>query len=143
MAEENIGLLLSSNICAAPLITNIYYMYMYVHAFTYDSLTYSRNLIQQAIFVVNIPNLYLNVILCQLEVEYVVVLTNVSMAFVALAISFVQIAVLDQCKRNIFRNRSRATMISNGVKPINERDRFALAGSITVSLTLIRHARVT
>ena len=143
MAEENVGLLLSSNIYAAPLITNIYYMYMYVRVFTCDSLTYSRNLIQQVIFVVNIPNLYLNVILCQLEVEYVFAFTNISMGFVDLSIFFIHIATFSQCKQNIFRNRSRAKMISNGVKPINDRDRFALAGSITVPLTLIRLARET
>ena len=84
---------------------------------------------------VNIPNLYLNAILCQLEVEYVFAFTNVSMGFEASAIFFVHIATFSQCKRNIFRNRSRATMISTGVKPINDRDRFAHAGSITVSIT--------
>ena len=110
---------------------------MYVCVFTCDLLTYSRNLIQQVTFVVNIPNLYLNVILCQLEVEYVFAFTSLSMGFVASAVFSVHIATLGQRKWNIFRNRSRATMISNRMKPINEGNKFMPAGSITVPLPLI------
>ena len=111
MAEKNISLLLSSNICAEPLITNIYYMYMYVHAYTCDLLTYSRNLIQQAIFAVNISKLYLNVLLRQLEVEYVFAFIDVKMGFIAMAI------FLHVLQRFANVNRSCAMMISNGVNP--------------------------
>ena len=104
---------------------------MCIRVFTCDSLTYSRNLIAQVIFAVDISKLYLNVILCQLEVKCVFVFTNASMGIVASAIFFVHIATFGQCKRNIFRNRSCATMISNGVNPINKGDGFVPADNIT------------
>ena len=77
--------------------------------------------------------LYLAVMLCNLEVEYMFAFTDVSMGSVASIIFFIHIKTLGRRKRNLFRNRSRTRTTSNRVKPINEGDKFVPVGSITAT----------
>ena len=78
--------------------------------------------------------LYLNVMLCELEVKYMFAFAVVSMGSMASAIFFIHIKTLGRRKRNIFRNRSSVIVTSTKrVKPINEGEAFASIGSITAT----------
>ena len=74
---------------------------------------------------------YFTPMACTIGAMYVYVIIYGSIGAVSSAIFFVHITILGRQRRNTFKNRSRATLPSNTMRPIHEGQRITAIGSIT------------